>query len=117
MTLTLQNNSSGVDESQLLLDDFTDSGADYDPLAPLSTKKLGPINDNNEPVFDRFVSLSKRLFDVPIALVTIVDIDRSWFKANVGLEGAIETIQDASLCACKYMQSSRNSLSAHTDFY
>lgn len=110
MTLTLQNDSSGVHESQLLLDDFSDSGADHDALAPLSTKKLRPINDNNEPVFDRFVSLSKRLFDVPIALVTIVDIDRSWFKANVGLEGAIETIQDASLCACKYKKSFRKSL-------
>ena len=110
MTLTLQNDSSGVHESQLSPDDFSDSGADHDASAPLSPKKLRPVNDNNEPVFDRFVSLSKRLFDVPIALVTIVDIDRSWFKANVGLEGAIETIQDASLCACKYMKSFRNSL-------
>lgn len=117
MTLALQNDSSGVDESQLLVDDFSDNGADHDAFAPLSTKKLRPTSDNDEPVFDRFVSLSKRLFDVPIALVTIVDIDRSWFKANVGLEGAIETIQDASLCACKYMQSFRNSLSAHTDFF
>jgi hypothetical protein len=101
MTLSLQNSITAADDSQLPLDDFSENSTDYELLSPLPTKKLRSMSDNNEPVFDRFVSLAKRLFGVPIALVTIVDIDRSWFKTNMGLEGAIEIIQDASLCACK----------------
>ena len=104
MTLSLQNSITAADDSQLSLDGFSENSTDYELSSPLPTKKLRPKCDNNEPVFDRFVSLAKRLFGVPIALVTIVDIDRSWFKTNMGLEGAIEIIQDASLCACKYQK-------------
>lgn len=104
MTLSLQNDVTAADDAHLSLDDFSENSTDYELLSPLPTKKLRPKSDNNEPVFDRFVSLAKRLFEVPIALVTIVDIDRSWFKTNMGLEGAIEIIQDASLCACKYQK-------------
>jgi hypothetical protein len=44
-------------------------------------------SDTNDPMFDRFTSLAQRLFDVPIALVSLVDINRQWFKSNVGLDG------------------------------
>ncbi|MFN2450423.1 MAG: hypothetical protein ABR508_11660, partial [Candidatus Baltobacteraceae bacterium] len=32
--------------------------------------------------FDRIAKLAAEIFDVPIALVTIVDHDRIWFKAQ-----------------------------------
>ena len=117
VSLSLQKNNSSVDESQISLDDFSDHNSDYEESAPFPTKKLRPVNDNKEPVFDRFTSLAKRVFTVPIALVNIVAIDRSWFKTNIGLEGAIETIQDASLCSCKYQKFSKKSHSAHKDFF
>ncbi|CAM5673024.1 SpoIIE family protein phosphatase OS=Streptomyces rimosus subsp. rimosus (strain ATCC/ DSM 40260 / JCM 4667 / NRRL 2234) OX=1265868 GN=SRIM_037785 PE=4 SV=1 [Streptomyces rimosus subsp. rimosus] len=47
--------------------------------------------------FDRIAALAGRLFDVPMATVTIVDTDRVWFKAAYGLEGATPTDRDASL--------------------
>ncbi|MEF3118180.1 GAF domain-containing SpoIIE family protein phosphatase [Streptomyces chrestomyceticus] len=47
--------------------------------------------------FDRIAALAARLFDVPMATVTIVDSDRVWFKAAYGLEGATQTGRDASL--------------------
>ncbi|MEU7189743.1 GAF domain-containing SpoIIE family protein phosphatase [Streptomyces sp. NPDC039022] len=47
--------------------------------------------------FDRIAALAGRLFDVPMATVTIVDTDRVWFKAAYGLEGATQTGRDASL--------------------
>ncbi|MDQ3493310.1 MAG: ATP-binding protein [Chloroflexota bacterium] len=48
--------------------------------------------------FDRITALAARLFDVPIAIVSVVDHDRIWFKSHHGLE--VEQIgRDAGLCA------------------
>jgi EAL domain-containing protein (putative c-di-GMP-specific phosphodiesterase class I) len=51
-----------------------------------------------EPAFDRVTRLAATLFNVPIALVSLVDEDRQWFKAKVGLE-ARETPREHSFCA------------------
>jgi len=50
-----------------------------------------------EERFDRFTRLAARLFDVPIALVSLVDRNRQWFKSREGLE-ASETSRDISFC-------------------
>jgi GAF domain-containing protein len=48
--------------------------------------------------FDRITALAARLFSVPIAIVSIVDHDRIWFKSHHGLE--IDQLdRDAGLCA------------------
>ena len=36
-------------------------------------------SDRDDPMFDRFTALAQRLFDVPIALVSLVDIKRQWY--------------------------------------
>ena len=51
-----------------------------------------------EAAFDRLTALAADLFDAPIALVSLVEEDRQWFKARVGLE-ATETPRDVSFCA------------------
>jgi hypothetical protein len=38
--------------------------------------------------FDRITRIAARLFDVPIAIVSIVDHDRIWFKSHHGLDAA-----------------------------
>ncbi|MFF8675356.1 PP2C family protein-serine/threonine phosphatase [Streptomyces sp. NPDC015242] len=48
--------------------------------------------------FDRVAALAARLFDVPVATVTIVDEDRIWFKAAHGLTGVSEIGRDPGLC-------------------
>ncbi|GAA2436564.1 PP2C family protein-serine/threonine phosphatase [Streptomyces mauvecolor] len=48
--------------------------------------------------FDRIAALAARLFDAPVATVTIVDADRVWFKAAYGLEGVTQTGRDPGLC-------------------
>ncbi len=48
--------------------------------------------------FDLVASLAARVFDVPIAVVSIVDEDRIWFKAKHGLDVA-EIPRDPGLCA------------------
>jgi CheY-like chemotaxis protein len=40
--------------------------------------------DTADPTFDRFTSLTARLFEAPVALVSLVDVNRQWFKSKVG---------------------------------
>jgi hypothetical protein len=50
--------------------------------------------------FDRVTRLATRLLDVPVALVSIVDADREWFKAQRGLDRRFDEIdRNRALCA------------------
>ncbi len=50
-----------------------------------------------EAAFDGLTTLVARILDVPIALVSLVDAERQWFKSRYGLE-APETPRDVSFC-------------------
>jgi sigma-B regulation protein RsbU (phosphoserine phosphatase) len=54
--------------------------------------------------FDRITRLAARIFDVPIAIVSIVDADRIWFKSHHGLPDVHETGRDPGLCASAILQ-------------
>jgi GAF domain-containing protein len=49
--------------------------------------------------FDHVVSIAARVFNMPIALVTLVDKDRIWFKAKHGLDGVDQIPREPGLCA------------------
>jgi len=51
-----------------------------------------------EAEFDRLTKLAARLFQVPIVLLTLVDVNRQWFKSCYGLHLS-ETNRDISFCA------------------
>ena len=51
-----------------------------------------------ERVFDDLTSLAARLCDAPIALVSLVDSERQWFKSAHGVD-AKETHRDSAFCA------------------
>ncbi len=51
-----------------------------------------------EADFDDIAALAADICQVPIALVSLVDDDRQWFKARVGLD-VCETSRDSSFCA------------------
>ncbi|EEW09974.1 GGDEF domain-containing protein [Vibrio mimicus] len=59
--------------------------------------KLGVLDTAAEERFDRITRLAKRLFNVPIALVSLVDENRQWFKSCFGLSVS-ETSRDISFC-------------------
>lgn len=50
-----------------------------------------------EKEFDELVQLASKLCNVPISLITLVDIDRQWFKAKYGLD-ATQTTRNVSFC-------------------
>ena len=56
-----------------------------------------------EPSFDRITRLVARTLRVPIALVSLVDSDRQWFKSRVGLN-VLETPRDYAFCAHTILQ-------------
>jgi ribonuclease BN (tRNA processing enzyme)/CheY-like chemotaxis protein len=59
---------------------------------------LGILDTEPEERFDRLTRLVAALFDVPIALVSLVDKDRQWLKSCHGL-AARETPREVSFCA------------------
>lgn len=74
------------------------------PPIPLDeSQRLQTLRDLNlldtpaEERFDRVTRLAKQLFSTSIALVSIVDEDRQWFKSRQGLD-ATETPRDISFC-------------------
>ncbi|NQV80884.1 MAG: GAF domain-containing protein [Alphaproteobacteria bacterium] len=50
-----------------------------------------------EKPFDDIARLAAHILDVPIALVSLIDSDRQWFKARYGLD-ATETSREVSFC-------------------
>lgn len=60
-------------------------------------RSLDILDTPPEERFDRITRMAKRLFDVPIALVSLIDENRQWFKSNMGL-GVKETSRDISFC-------------------
>jgi GAF domain-containing protein len=51
-----------------------------------------------EEVFDDLTELAARICEAPIALISLVDEKRQWFKSKVGIT-IKETSRDASFCA------------------
>ncbi len=60
-------------------------------------RSLDVLDTLSEERFDRLTRLAKRMFRVPIALVSLVDENRQWFKSCIGLD-ASETSRDISFC-------------------
>lgn len=65
-------------------------------LAALYRYKI--LDTPPEAAFDRITRLAARLFDMPIALISLVDESRAWFKSCIGF-GASEVSRDATLCS------------------
>jgi len=62
-----------------------------------AVRGYGVLDSPNEPEFDAIVREAAALLGTPIALVSLIDENRQWFKAKVGLE-ASETPLSISFC-------------------
>lgn len=74
------------------------------PLPPDEPERLRALralmllDTTPEERFDRVVAFAAQEFGCPIALVSLVDEHRQWFKARIGLP-VCETARDISFCA------------------
>ncbi|MCD9028286.1 sensor domain-containing diguanylate cyclase [Luteimonas sp. BDR2-5] len=56
------------------------------------------LDTPREAAFDDLVAIATAVCDVPIAMVSLIDRDRQWFKASSGID-VTETGRDVSFCA------------------
>lgn len=61
-------------------------------------ESLNILDTPAEETFDRITRLASVLLDVPMALVSLVDMNRQWFKSRQGIDVA-ETTRDVAFCA------------------
>jgi diguanylate cyclase (GGDEF)-like protein/PAS domain S-box-containing protein len=59
---------------------------------------LDILDSGTESAFDGLVQAASAICGTPIALISLIDHDRQWFKANVGLDGVSETPRSISFC-------------------
>ncbi len=72
---------------------------DDEPARLACLLQLQVLDSAPEPLFEQVAALAAQLCAVPVALVSLVDAQRQWFKANVGLPGLDETPRNLAFCA------------------
>ncbi|CAH1075328.1 GAF domain-containing sensor histidine kinase [Candidatus Nitrotoga sp. 1052] len=99
-----------LDDSQFSI---ASSNADSNVKEPLfstnevmrlhAVRRYDILDTPPDGTYDRITALAARLFNVPIAIVSIVDSDRIWFKSHFGVE-ATEVGREPGLCASAILQ-------------
>ncbi|YAG10681.1 GAF domain-containing protein [Nostoc sp. DSM 114167] len=79
------------------------------PLPDNEAQRLKALADYNildtlpEQAFDDLTAIAAYICKTPIALISLVDSDRQWFKSKLGLESS-EIARDGSFCSYAILQ-------------
>ncbi|MAU09635.1 MAG: hypothetical protein CL607_07430 [Anaerolineaceae bacterium] len=75
-------------------------------LSALANTQL--LDSPDEETFDRLTKLASRILKVPVSLISLVDIDRQFFKSQVGLGDPWKTMRQTPISHsfCKYVVAS-----------
>ncbi|MCG5239369.1 GAF domain-containing protein [Azospirillum doebereinerae] len=75
-----------------------------EPARLAALHRSGILDTSSDPAFENIVSWACDHFRVPIALVSLLDADRQWFKAKRGLD-IQQTPRDVAFCHFTIQQS------------
>ena len=78
-------------------DDAVVDSAVQDPQRLAMVARVGLLDTAAEEPFDRISRLSSRMMSAPIATVTLIDRDRQFYKACVGIPEPLSTTRETSL--------------------
>ncbi len=70
---------------------------DYEAGRIATLRGLGILDTPREDRFDRYTRIAARAFETPIALISLVDEKRQWFKSAVGIDST-QTSREVSFC-------------------
>lgn len=79
------------------------SDANLEALRMQAVRRYDILDSPPDGSFDHVTQIAARMFDTPIAIISIVDTDRIWFKSHYGLV-VEETTRDQGLCASAILQ-------------
>ena len=71
---------------------------DSDTARVAALRLLGQLDSAPQAAFDALVKAASLVCDVPISLISLVDAQRQWFKANIGLQEVAQTSRDVAFC-------------------
>ena len=86
------------------MDNFRDDSSSFSAASEEEIRRLAVLRSYRildtpeEETYDRFTRLAARLFGVPMALISLVDENRQWFKSRVGLT-ICGSARDISFCS------------------
>ncbi|MGB1242437.1 MAG: sensor histidine kinase [Chitinophagales bacterium] len=64
----------------------------------IKLKNYRILDTSKEEEFDQIVELASRICNAPISLISLLDLNRQWFKSTVGVD-LKETIREVSFCS------------------
>jgi two-component system sensor histidine kinase/response regulator len=73
--------------------------AEEEAKAQAALQALQVLDSRPEAQFDALVRVASLVCQTPISLISLVDAERQWFKANLGLPGVSETPRELAFCS------------------